>query len=539
VAGLAAAFGSGAMTNSIEDLGESDCFLIIGTNTTENHPVISTFIKRTVTQKGAKLILADPRNIELARFATIHLRHSPGTDIALLNGFMNVIIKEGLADDKFIAARTEGFDALKKTVEKYTPEYVEEITGVPADDLKKAARMYAGADAAAIVYAMGITQHTVGTDNVKSCANLAMLTGNIGRPGTGVNPLRGQSNVQGACDMACLPGNLPGYKKVTEAADRKPFEEAWGTKIPDTPGLILPKMIDAAYDGSLKALIVMGENPMMSDPDIGHVEKALKNLDLLVVQDIFLNETGELADVVLPSACWLEKDGTFTNTERRVLRVRKAVDPPGKARADWEIITDLANKMGAAWEYSNTREIMDEINKVTASYAGITYDRIEKEGICWPCPSTDHPGTPILHTEKFARGKGLFSVCEHKPPVEMPDKKYPLLLSTGRILYQYHTATMSRRAKGLVSRTPDAFVEINPADAERLGISQGDRVEVVSRRGAIEVYADISDRCDEGVVFIPFHYSEAAANRLTNPVLDPVSGIPEYKISAVKIKKAT
>ncbi len=537
MAGLAAAFGSGAMTNSIEDLGKSDCFLIIGTNTTENHPVISTFIKRAVTQKGAKLILVDPRNIELARFATIWLRHNPGTDIALLNGLMNVIIEEGLADDKFIAARTEGFDALKKAVEKYNPEYVEKITGVPADELKKAARMYAGSGASAIVYAMGITQHTVGTDNVKSCANLAMLTGNIGRPGTGVNPLRGQSNVQGACDMACLPGNLPGYRNVANADHRKPFEDAWGTKIPDNPGLILPKMIDAAYDGSVKAFIVMGENLMMSDPDINHVEKALKNLDLLVTQDIFLNETGELADVVFPSTCWMEKDGTFTNTERRVMGVRKAVDPPGKALADWEIITDLANKMGVDWGYSSTREIMEEINKVTASYAGITYDRIEEEGICWPCPDTDHPGTPILHTEKFARGKGLFSVCEHKPPAELPDKEYPFLLSTGRILYQYHTATMSRRAKGLVSRTPDAFVEINSVDAERLGISQGDRIEVASRRGSIEVCADISDRCDKGVVFIPFHYSEAAANRLTNPVFDPASGIPEYKVSAVNIKK--
>lgn len=537
MAGLAAAFGSGAMTNSIEDLGKSDCFLIIGTNTTENHPVISTFIKRAVTQKGAKLILVDPRNIELARFATIWLRHNPGTDIALLNGLMNVIIEEGLADDKFIAARTEGFDALKKAVEKYNPEYVEKITGVPADELKKAARMYAGSGASAIVYAMGITQHTVGTDNVKSCANLAMLAGNIGRPGTGVNPLRGQSNVQGACDMACLPGNLPGYRNVANADHRKPFEDAWGTKIPDNPGLILPKMIDAAYDGSVKAFIVMGENLMMSDPDINHVEKALKNLDLLVTQDIFLNETGELADVVFPSTCWMEKDGTFTNTERRVMRVRKAVDPPGKALADWEIITDLANKMGVDWGYSSTREIMEEINKVTASYAGITYDRIEEEGICWPCPDTDHPGTPILHTEKFARGKGLFSVCEHKPPAELPDKEYPFLLSTGRILYQYHTATMSRRAKGLVSRTPDAFVEINSVDAERLGISQGDRIEVASRRGSIEVCADISDRCDKGVVFIPFHYSEAAANRLTNPVFDPASGIPEYKVSAVNIKK--
>ena len=537
MAGLAAAFGSGAMTNSIADIEEAGCFLIIGTNTTENHPVISTFIKRAVTQRGAKLVLADPRNIELAKFATIQLRHEPGTDIALLNGFMNVIIKEGLAADEFIAERTENFDALKETVAKYTPEYVEEITGVPAADIETAARMYAGADAAAILYAMGITQHTVGTDNVKSCANLAMITGNIGRPGTGVNPLRGQNNVQGACDMACLPGNLPAYKKVTEAADRKPFEEAWGVTLPEKPGLTIPKIIDAAGDGSLKALYVMGENPMMSDPDIAHVKKAFENLDLLVVQDIFLNETGELADVVLPTACWAEKEGTFSNTERRVQLIRKAVDAPGEAKPDWEVITMLANKLGAGWNYANAREILDEINKVTVSYAGITYERIQDVGIPWPCPNTDHPGTPILHSVAFSRGKGMFSVCEHKPPAEMPDEEYPFLLSTGRILYQFHTATMSRRSKGLVSRTPEAFVELNTSDAEKLGVTQGDKLEITSRRGTIEVVADVSDRCDEGIVFIPFHYSEAAVNRLTNPVFDPVANIPEYKVSAVKIKK--
>ena len=537
MAGLAAAFGSGAMTNSIADIEQANSFLIIGTNTTENHPVIATFVKRAVTQRGAKLILADPRNIELAKFATIQLKHKPGTDIALLNGFMNVIIKEGLAADEFIAERTENYDALKETVEKYTPEYVEKITGVPAADIEKAARIYAGADAAAILYAMGITQHTVGTDNVKSCANLAMLTGNIGRPGTGVNPLRGQNNVQGACDMACLPGNLPAYKKVGEAADRKPFEEAWGVTLPAKAGLTIPDILEGASAGTVKALYVMGENPMMSDPDINHVKKAMENLDLLIVQDIFLNDTGELADVVLPTACWAEKEGTFTNTERRVQLVRKAVEAPGEAKPDWEVLTLLANKLGADWKYSNAREILDEINKVTVSYAGITHERIQEVGIPWPCPNTDHPGTPILHSVAFSRGKGLFSVCEHKPPAEMPDEEYPFLLSTGRILYQFHTATMSRRSKGLVSRTPEAFVELNPIDAEKLGVTQGDKLEITSRRGTIEVAAEVSERCEAGIVFIPFHYHEAAVNRLTNPVFDPVAKIPEYKVSAVKIKK--
>jgi formate dehydrogenase major subunit/formate dehydrogenase alpha subunit len=538
VAGLATAFGSGAMTNSIADMEESKCFLITGTNTTENHPVISSFIKRAVTQRGATLILADPRGIELSKFATVWLRQKPGTDIAWINGMMNVIIGEGLLNEVFIAERTENFEAVKEAVKKYTPEYVEKIAGIPAEDLKKAARLYAKSPAASIVYAMGITQHITGTDNVKSLANLAMLSGNIGRPGTGVNPLRGQNNVQGACDMACLPGNLPGYKRVAEEAERKPFEDAWGAKLPSKPGLTVPHIIEGAAKGTIKALYVMGENPMMSDPDTAHVEKALKNLDLLIVQDIFLNETGKLAHVVLPSPAWAEKEGTFTNTERRVQRVRKAVEAPGEAMDDWKIITMIANKCGANWVYESARDIMEELRKVTASYAGITHDRIEWTGIQWPCPNTDHPGTPILHTHAFTRGKGLFSVCEHIPPAEQTDVEYPFVLTTGRILYQYHTATMSRRSKGLVSRTPKAFVEINQADAEKLGIKKGDKVEITSRRGTIEALADVSNRCDTGVVFIPFHYAEAAVNKLTISAIDPVANIPEYKVCAVKLHKA-
>lgn len=525
------------MTNSISDLEESNCFLITGTNTTENHPVISTFIKRAVTQRGAKLILADPRNIDLARFATVWIRQRPGTDIAWINGLMNVIISEGLHNEAFITERTENFEAVREAVKKYTPEYVEKITGIPAEDLRKAARLYAKSEASAIVYAMGITQHITGTDNVKSLANLAMLTGQIGRPGTGVNPLRGQNNVQGACDMGCLPGNLPAYKKVAEAAERKPFEDAWGAAIPEKVGLTIPKIIEGAGKGIIKALLVMGENPMMSDPDIDHVEKALGKLDLLVVQDIFPNETTKLAHVVLPGSAWAEKEGTFTNTERRVQRVRKAVGAPGEARDDWQIITMLARKLGFDWGYGSAREIADEISRVTPSYAGITYDRIEKEGIQWPCLNAQHPGTPILHTHAFTRGKGLFSVCEHKAPAEEPDTDFPFVLTTGRILYQYHTATMSRRSRGLVSRTPEAFIEINAQDAEKLGIGQGDAVEVSSRRGTIEVAAQISDRCESGVVFIPFHYQEAAVNRLTVAEIDPVANIPEYKVCAVKIRK--
>jgi len=525
------------MTNSIGDLAEADCFLITGSNTTENHPVISTIIKQAVSQRGAKLILADPRGIDLARFATVWLRQKPGTDVAWLNGMAQIIISEGLADETFIAERTENYDALKEAVKTFTPEYVESITDIPKDKLVEAARLYARADAAAILYAMGITQHTKGTNNVKCIANLAMLTGNLGRPGTGVNPLRGQNNVQGACDMGALPNVYSGYQQVANEDAAKKFEKAWGATLSRKPGITIPQMMEGAADGSVKALFVMGENPMVSDPDIGHLEQGLKNLDLLVCQDIFLHETGHLADVVLPSAAWGEKDGTYTNSERRVQQIRKAVYSPGKTLPDWEILTMLAKKMGADWNYTDPREIMDEICATTPSYGGITYDRIEDVGLHWPCPTLDHPGTPILHKDAFARGKGLFSAIEYTPPNEEPDSDYPFILTTGRILYQYHTATMTRRSKGLVSRTPDAFVEINSRDAQSLNISQGDKLTVSSRRGSIEVAADISERCDKGVVFIPFHYSEAAVNRLTNPALDPIARIPEYKVCAVKVEK--
>ncbi len=525
------------MTNSIADLEEADCFLITGTNTTENHPVIATFIKRAVTQRGAKLILADPRNIDLGRFATVWLRQKPGTDVAWINGLMNVIISEGLMNREFIEERTENFEAVREAVAKYTPEYVEKITGISPGELKKAARLYATSPASAIVYAMGITQHINGTDNVKSLANLSMLTGQIGRPGTGVNPLRGQNNVQGACDMGCLPGTLPAYKKVGVEAERKPFENAWGAKLPETAGLTIPKIIEGAGTGAVKALLVMGENPMMSDPDIAHVEKCLRKLDLLVIQDIFPNETTKFAHVVLPSAGWAEKDGTFSNTERRVQRVRKAVDAPGEARDDWQILSLLASKLGAGWSYASAAEIASEISSVTPSYAGITYERLEKGSLQWPCLNKDHPGTPILHSVAFTRGKGLFSVCEHVPPAEETDGDFPYVLTTGRILYQYHTATMSRRSKGLVSRTPEAFIEINPEDAQGLGIGEGDAVEVSSRRGTITVSAQVSPKCGKGVVFIPFHYSEAAVNKLTIAAVDPVANIPQYKVCAVNIQK--
>jgi predicted molibdopterin-dependent oxidoreductase YjgC len=468
VAGLAAAFGSGAMTNTIADIEDANVILITGSNTTENHPVLSSVVKRAVTLKGTKLIVVDPRRILITRYAAKWLRQNLGTDVAWINGLMHVIIKEGLHDKQFVENRTEGFDELQKTVEKFSPDYVEKITGIPARELIEAARLYAKAECASILYCMGITQHTTGTDNVKSLANLAMLCGNLGIEGGGVNPLRGQNNVQGACDMGGLPDVYSGYQKVIDPLLRQSMAEAWNVaELPDQPGMQATQMIPAAHDGTLKALYVIGENPLVSDPDVNHAEKSLNNLDFLVVQDIFLTETARLADVVLPGVCFAEKDGTFANTERRVQRVRKAVEPPGQAWDDWKIICEIATRLGYAMAYDNSRQIMEEISKVTPSYAGLSYERIEHEGIHWPCPTPEHPGTPILHREQFTRGKGLFHAIDYIEPAEMVDDEYPLFLTTGRLLYQYHTGTMSMKTEGLNEIAPEAFVEISPQDARK------------------------------------------------------------------------
>lgn len=538
MAGLAAAFGSGAMTNSIEEIEFADVILATGTNTTENHPMIGARVKRAIRQHEAKLIVIDPREIGLVKYADIWLRQKPGTDVAVLNGLMNVIINENLYARDYVAHRTEGFEALKNVLEKYTPDYVEEISGVPADDLKKAARMYAEADKASILYAMGITQHITGTDNVKSIANLAMLCGNVGIESGGVNPLRGQNNVQGACDMGALPNVLPAYQQVANADARGKFEKAWNVSLSGTPGLTVTEVPDAVLEGKIKALYIMGENPMMSDPHTTHLKKALEKLDLLVCQDIFLNETGELADVILPSACFAEKDGTFTNTERRVQMIRKAVEAPGAARPDWLIISELATKMGYPMNYDSADAVMKEINELTPSYAGITYERIQAEGISWPCPNTDHPGTRYLHKDQFTRGRGLFHAIEYIPPAELPDEEYPFILSTGRVLYHYHTGTMSRRTKGLVERFPESLIEINPEDAQKLGIEEGVSVTVTSRRGTVTAKAEVTDRPPQGTIFMNFHFNEVAVNTLTNPALDPIGKIPEYKVCAVKVEAA-
>lgn len=499
--------------------------------------MIGMWLRQIARYKGVKIIVVDPRKIDLVEEATLWLSPKPGYDIAIINGMANVIISEGLYNAKFIEENTEGFEELKQVVARYTPEYVEGLTGISAEKIIEAARLYAKSKASAILYCMGITQHSKGTDNVKALSNLALLCGHIGRPGTGVNPLRGQNNVQGACDMGGLPDVFPGYQKVNIEENRKKFEEFWGAKLSGTPGLTVVEMSHAAEEGRLKALYIMGENPLVTDPDLEHVEKAFSKLDLFVVQDIFLTETAKLAHVVLPTASFAEKDGTFTNTERRVQRVRKAIDSPGEARQDWQIICDIATKMGYPMNYKDAEEIFEEIRKVTPQYAGITYRRLGLTGIAWPCPDTSHPGTPILHTAKIVRGKGLFVGVEFRPPAETPDKEFPFVLTTGRDYYQYHSATMTRKSWLLNNFCPESMAEINPKDGEKLGISDGDWIKIKSRRGHVIVKAKLADRVPEGVVFKRFHFKEAAVNKLTNPILDPVSKIPEFKVSAVKIEK--
>lgn len=538
VAGLAASFGSGAMTNPIRDCENSDVLLITGSNPTENHPVMSMYMKRTIQSGRTKLIVVDPRDIGISRFADLKLSQKPGSDVAWISGMMHVIIKEDLYDKKFVAKRTEDFEAFKKEVEGFTPEKVEKLSGIKAKDIIAAARLYAQASAASIIYAMGITQHHTGTDNVKSLANLAMLCGNMGIPGGGVNPLRGQNNVQGACDMGSLPNVYSGYQKVTDPAAREKMAKAWGTDVPEAPGKTIVEIMNAAEAGEMKGVYIIGENPMLSDPDLNHTEECLKKLDFLVVQDIFLTETAQLADVVLPSVCFAEKDGTFTNTERKVLRVRKAIQGPGEARQDWDITSDIARRMGYNMSYGSAEDIMKEIAQNTPSYGGISYPRIEEDGIPWPCPGPDHPGTPILHVGTFSRGQGKFHAVKYIAPAETTDRDYPLILTTGRILYQYHTGTMSMKSEGLNERAPESFVEINFADAQANGIVDGSMVTIASRRGKITCRAHVSDKMMPGTVFIPFHYVRAAANRLTHAALDPVCKIPELKVCAVKLAKA-
>ncbi|HIC91752.1 MAG TPA: formate dehydrogenase subunit alpha [Syntrophaceae bacterium] len=536
IAALAAAFGSAAMTNSISDIEKADVILLIGSNTTENHPVIGIKIRNAVARKGKKLIVVDPREIDLAKYADMWLRPVPGTDVAWLNGMMHVIIAEDLWNKGYVETRTENFLALKETVKKYNPELVEKITGILPQDLIKAAHLYARAERASIIYAMGMTQYVKGTDNVKAVANLAMLCGNVGIEGGGVNPLRGQNNVQGACDMGSLPDLLPGYQSLSDAATIHKFEETWGVPLPTAPGLTATEILTASKEGRIKALYIMGENPLISFPDSSYMREALKRLEFLVVQDIFLTETGKLAAIVLPSASFAEKDGTFTNTERRIQRVRQAFVPYEDAKLDWEIITLVSERMGYKMGYQSPEDIMQEIASLTPIYGGIYYARLEKQGIQWPCPDENHPGTPFLHKDGFDRGLGLFHPVEFAPPTELPDEDYPFILSTGRVRYHYNTGTLSRRCSNLNRRYPEPFVEINPIDATVLGIDNGTFVRVSSRRGSVIAKVRITERIPAGVLFIPFHFREAAANLLTLIALDPIAKIPEYKFCAVNVK---
>lgn len=547
------------MTNSIEDIVENaQSIFIIGSNTTEQHPVIGTKIQRAKRRRGARLIVADPRRIDIANYADLHLRHRPGTDIALMNGLMHVILREGWEDKDFIASRTEGIEDLRQVVAKYTPEVTSQITGVPADDIERAARMMAENRPGSLLFAMGITQHTVGVSNVMTCANLQMLLGNMGMAGGGVNPLRGQNNVQGACDMGGLPHFYPGYQRVTDDVAREKFEAAWGVRLDNRVGLTVTEMITAAERGDVRCLYIIGENPMTSDPDLNHVRHSLDQTEFIVIQEIFFSETCQYADVVFPAAASAEKDGTFTNTERRVQRVRKAVDAPGEAKTDSWIVIELARRlialeaaMGtsmtpdpeapyADWEYHTIADVLEEINVLTPIYAGITPRRLEAgESLQWPVPNESHPGTPILHVGKFSRGLGRFVASDHIPPAELPDDAYPLVLTTGRVLYHWHGGEMTHRARNLEAMYPEALVEIHPKDALKAHIGNGELMRVASRRGEIVAKAEITDRVEPGLIFTTFHFAESAANFLTNPALDPVAKIPEFKVCAVRVERVT
>jgi formate dehydrogenase alpha subunit len=522
------------MTNSIPEIENHDLIFVIGSNTTESHPIIGLKMKKAV-RNGAELIVADPRKIDLVKFSSLWLQQRPGTDIALLNAIMHVLVRENLIDHKFIDEKTQGIDSFRKSLETFTPEEGERITGIPKENIIRAALLYGNAVRPGIYYTMGITQHTHGTDNVFAIANLALLTGNLGRECTGVNPLRGQNNVQGATDMGCVPDFYPGYQKIQIPVVKEKFEKSWGMQLSPGKGLTATEMTAAAFGGTLKALYIMGENPVISDANIHHTIKAFSKLDFLIVQDIFFTETAALADVVLPAACFAEKDGTFTNTARMVQRVRKAVDPPGEAKEDSAIIIGLASKLGYEMRYNVIEDVFHEAGKLWPALAGISYKRIAKTGIQWPCPTQDHPGTQYLFKGGFPRGRAAFTVVGYRPSDELPDSEFPFVLSTGRQLFQYHTGTMTRRVDAIDKISPCAYVEIHPGDAESMGIREGDTVEVSSRRGAIQVKALISDRPSKGVVFIPFHFKEAAANVLTNGTLDPVSKIPEFKVCAVRV----
>ncbi len=552
------------MSNSMDDVAnQAAALFIIGSNTTEQHPVFGTMVRRAVLKRKIPLVVADPRRIDITEFAALHLQLKPGTDIALLNGLMHIILEKGWEDSEFIARRTEGFDEFRATVETYTPDRVAAITGLPVDQLYQAAELLATHKPMAVMWAMGITQHTTGVNNVMSLANLQMLLGNMGVPGGGVNPLRGQNNVQGACDLGGLPNVYPGYQAVTREQSRAKFEAAWGASMPDQVGMTVTEMVPGVLEGKIKALYILAEDPVMSDPNSNHARECLEACEFIVLQEIFATETAAYADVLLPGVSFAEKTGTFTNTERRVQLARQAIEPLGEARADWRIIADLAKHVlsdgqrqvnggdYAGWDYDDSAQIMAEVAALTPSYAGISHERLEGgERLQWPVANASHPGTPILHVGQFARGRGRFTAIDHVPPAELPDDEYPMLMTTGRVLYHWHGGEITRRASGLMDIYSQALIELNPGDAGRLGIHRSpedtgslpgagaESVRVTSRRGSIAALAWVTDRVPPGVIHANFHFPTASANVLTNDALDPVAKIPEYKVCAVRVEKA-
>lgn len=538
VAGLAKTLGSGAMTNPIYDITHDiDCILLIGSNPEEAHPVIGMQIRQAV-QNGTKLIVVDPRDIGLTAYADIHLKLKPGTNIAFANGIMHVIIKEGLQDESFIAERTEGFEELKEIVKDYTPEKVGEICHIDPDQLVEAARMYATANKAPIIYCLGVTEHSTGTEGVMSMSNMAMLVGKLGKPGCGVNPLRGQNNVQGACDMGALPTDFPGYQKVVNPDVIEKFEKAWGVRLSNIPGTHATDVFPAAIKKEIRGLYIYGENPVVTDADTTHIIKALESLDFIVLQELFLTESAKYADVILPGVSYAEKEGTFTNSERSVLRVRKAVELEGEMRLDTDIIIDLMNRMGYPQPYLSAAEIMDEISSVTPSFGGISHKRLDDgEYLHWPCPTKDHPGTDILHVGKFSRGLGWLYPTVYVPSAELPDEEYPMILMTGRILYHYNAIAMTGRTPGLMEIEGQSYIEMNASDAARLGITDKEKVRATSRRGTITTTARIGNKVSEGETFMPFHFTDGNANWLTNAALDEFARIPEYKVCAIRVEK--
>ena len=539
VAGLSMTLGSGAMTNPIADITQKpDVIMLVGSNPEEAHPVVGMQIRQAV-QRGCKIIVVDPRDIDLAKHADVHLKLRPGTNVAFANGMMHVIIEEGLQDMKFIEERTEGYEKIKEIVKDYTPEKVGEICHIDPDDLRKAARMYAKADKAPIIYCLGVTEHSTGTEGVMSMSNMALLVGKLGREGCGVNPLRGQNNVQGACDMGALPGDFPGYQKVANPDVIAKFEKAWGKKLNPNPGLHATDVWPAAIRGEVKGLYIFGEDPIVTDPDTAHIIKALESLDFVVMNELFMTETAQYADVILPGVSYAEKEGTFTNTERRVQRVRKAVTIPGEARLDTDIFIDIMNRMGYPQPHLTAAQIMDEIASVTPSFGGISHARLDAgETLQWPCPSKDHPGTPILHVGKFTRGLGWFYPAEYVPSAELPDEDYPIILMTGRILYHYTTRAMTGKTPGLMEIEGKSFIEMNYKDADAIGVKTGDKVKISSRRGQIVSTARVGRKVSQGETWMPFHFPDGNANWLTNAALDKYARIPEYKVCAVKIEKA-